>query len=222
MPVAVTTSAPAISDEDVLVLVVDAALDLAVGRLDEAVLVDTAVGRQRADEADVRAFRRLDGADAAVVAVVDVADVEAGALAREAAGTQRREAALAGQLRQRVGLVHELGELAAAEELLHSRHHGADVDEHVGRRLLRLLDGHALLDDPLHAQQADAEGVLDELTVGADAAVAEVVDVISAAQAVVELDEVADDDGDVFLGDGALDLGQLDAHAVGHRARASC
>ncbi len=205
--------------EQALVLVVDKALHLAVGRLDEAVLVDAAVRGERADETDVRALGRLDGADAAVVAVVDVANVEAGALTREATRSQRREAALAGELGQRIGLVHELRELAATEELLHGGHDRADVDEHVGRRLVRLLDGHALLDHALHAQQADAEGVLDELAVGADAAVAEVVDVIGGAQAVVELDEVADDDGDVFLGDGALDIRQLDAHAVGHRAQ---
>ena len=113
------------------VVVADGPLDLAVRRLDEAVAVDPAVGRERADQADVRAFRRLDRADAAVVAVVDVADVEAGALARQAARAEGREAALAGQLGQRVGLVHELGELAAAEELLHRRHDGPDVDQRV-------------------------------------------------------------------------------------------
>ena len=161
-------------------------------------VVDPAVRGQRADEADVGAFRRLDGADAAVVAVVHVAHVEAGALAGEAAGAQGRQAALAGQLGQGVGLVHELAQLAAAEELLHGRHDGADVDERVGRGLLDLLDRHALLDDALHAQQADAEGVLDELAVGADAAVAQVVDVVRLAQAVVELDELADDGGDVL------------------------
>jgi len=46
---------------------------------------------------------------------VDVADVEPGTLARQAARAQRGEAALARQLGQRVGLVHELAELAAAE-----------------------------------------------------------------------------------------------------------
>ena len=202
---------------DVLVAVVDAALHLAIGRLDEAVLIDAAVGGERADEPDVRSLGRLDGTDAAIVAVVDVAHVEPGALARQAAGPEGREAALARELRQWVGLVHELRELAAAEELLHGRHDGADVDEHVGRRLLRLLDGHALLDDALHAQETDPEGVLDKLAIGADAAVAEVVDVVRAAEAVVQLDEVADDDGDVFLRDRALDLGQLEAHPVGHR-----
>ena len=40
--------------------------------------------------------------------------------------------------------------------------------------------------------------VLDQLAVGADAAVAEVVDVVRAAEAVVELDQVADDRRDVL------------------------
>jgi hypothetical protein len=62
---------------DVGVVPADRPLDLAVRRLDEAVAVDPAVGRERADQADVRAFRGLDRADPAVVAVVDVADVEA-------------------------------------------------------------------------------------------------------------------------------------------------
>ena len=193
------------------------ALDLAIGRLDEAVLVDPAVGGERADQADVRTFRRLDRADAAVVAVVHVADVEAGALAREAARAKGRQAALGGQLGERVGLVHELRQLAAAEELLHRRDHGADVDQRVGRRLLRFLDRHALAHDALHAQQADPERVLDQLAIGADAAVAEVVDVVRRAHAVVQLDQVADDGGDVLLADRPL-AGQRDAHPVGDRA----
>ena len=57
-----------------------AVLDLAVRALDEAELVDAGVGGQATDQADVRAFRRLDRAHAAVVAEVDVADFEAGTL----------------------------------------------------------------------------------------------------------------------------------------------
>ena len=59
----------------------DLALDhAAVRRLDEAVAVDARERRERADQADVRAFRRLDRAHAAVVAGVHVADFEAGTL----------------------------------------------------------------------------------------------------------------------------------------------
>ena len=55
--------------------------DLAVRALDEAELVDAGERREPADEADVRALRRLDRAHPAVVAEVHVADLEAGALA---------------------------------------------------------------------------------------------------------------------------------------------
>ena len=56
--------------------------DLAVRRLDEAEVVDPGERGQGADEADVRAFRRLDRAHAAVVRGVHVADLEAGPLTR--------------------------------------------------------------------------------------------------------------------------------------------
>ena len=208
--------------EQLRVVVRDGPLDLAVGRLDEAVGVDPAVGRERADQADVRAFRGLDRADPAVVAVVHVADVEAGALARQAARAQGRQAPLRGELGERVRLVHELGQLAAAEELLHRRHDRADVDEGVRGRLVDLLDRHPLADDALHPQEADPERVLDQLAVGADAAVAEVVDVVLEVEAAVRLDQVADDRRDVLAGDRPLLARQLDAHALRRRRRASC
>jgi hypothetical protein len=81
---------------------------LAVGREQEAVLVDLAVDAQRGDEADVGAFRRLDGADAAVVGDVDVAHLEAGPLAVESAWPQGREPPLVNEHGQGVGLVHHL------------------------------------------------------------------------------------------------------------------
>ena len=189
----------------------DRPLDLAVRRLDEAVAVDPAIRGQRPDQADVRPLRGLDRADPTVVAVVDVADIEAGALARQAARAQRRQPALARELGQRIRLVHELAQLGAAEELLHRGHDGPDVDERVRGRLVELLDRHPLADHALHAQQADPERVLDQLAVGPDAPVAEVVDVVLGMEAAVALDEVADDGGDVLAGDRPLLTRQLDA-----------
>ena len=73
-----------------------AVLDLAIGRLDEAVFVHPRIGRERIDQADIRAFRRLDRADAAVMRRVHVAHFEAGALARQTARTRApRDAACA-------------------------------------------------------------------------------------------------------------------------------
>ncbi len=93
-----------------------------------------------------------------------------------------------GELRQRVGLVHELGELATAEELLHGGDHRPDVDEGAGRGLFRVGNRHALADDALHAEEADAELLLNEFANGTHATVAEVVDVVAVAAAVVDVD----------------------------------
>jgi len=79
-----------------------AALDLAVGRFDEAVVVDTREAAQRADQTDVRAFRRFNGADAAVVRRVHVANFESGTLARKATRPKGRETPLVGDFAERV------------------------------------------------------------------------------------------------------------------------
>ena len=173
--------------------------DLAVGALDEAELVDPGIGRQAADQADVRALGRLDRAHPAVVAEVDVADLEAGALARQATGTERREPATVGEARQRVHLVHELRQLRRPEELLDRRDHGADVDQRLGRDRLDVLGRHPLTDDTLHAAEADADLVLDQLADRADATVGEVVLIVEAVAGLL-LDEVQ------HVGDGGEDL----------------
>ena len=151
-----------------------AVLDHAVGRGDEAVLGDLGVARQRADQADVRALRRLDRAHAAVMGRVHVAHLDRRALAREAAGAEGVQAAAVRQARQRVRLVHELAELRGAEELLQRGHDRADVDDRLRRDRVRVLGGEALADDALHPVEADAEGLLDQLADRAQTAVAEV------------------------------------------------
>src|SRR3546814_2658712 len=89
-------------------LVVD---DLAVRRLDEAVFVDPAEAGERVDQADVRPFRSLDRADAAIMGRMDVADLEAGPFASQTARPERRDETLVRHFGERVGLVHELREL---------------------------------------------------------------------------------------------------------------
>src|SRR5690606_23301692 len=119
-----------------------------------------------------------DRAHAAVVRRVDVTDLHAGAVARQTTRAEGREATLVRQARERVVLVHELRELRRAEELADGRHDRADVDERLRRDRLDVLRRHALAHDALHPGQARADLVLDELADGADATVAEVVDVV--------------------------------------------
>ena len=106
-----------------------------------------------------------------------------------------------GEAGQRVRLVHELAELAGAEELLDRRDDRPDVDERLRRDRLDVLGRHALAHDPLHPRETDAHLVLDELADRPHTPVAEVVDVV--AEVVVglvvrvELHEVRDRGEDV-------------------------
>ena len=193
-----------------------AVLDAAIRRFDEAVLVDARERRERVDQADVRAFRRLDRADAAVMRRMHVAHFEAGALARQTARAKRREAALVGDLRERVGLIHELRELRGAEELAHRGSRRLGVDQVLRHHRVDIDRRHALLDRALHAQQADAILVLHQLADRTHAAVAEMVDVVDLALAVTQVDQRLDDREDVFLAQHAHGVRRVEVEAHVH------
>ena len=171
-----------------------AVTDFPVRRLDEAELVDPRIARQRRDQTDVRTFRRLDRADASVVGRVHVAHLETGALARQTAGPERREPPLVRDLGERVGLVHELRQLRRPEELANRGHDRLRVDQvvrHGGRHFL--VDRHLLLDRALHADEADAELVLEQFADRPHAAVAKVIDVVHVGGIPPQLQLVLDD-----------------------------
>ena len=65
-------------------------------RLDEAVLIDSGVGSQGANQACIWSFRCLDRADAPVVGRVDVANRKAGPFAGQTAWAQGADPALVG------------------------------------------------------------------------------------------------------------------------------
>ncbi|CAM5196674.1 hypothetical protein CDEN61S_01685 [Castellaniella denitrificans] len=200
--------------------------DLAVGRFQEAVLVQARVQGQGVDQADVRAFGRLDRADAAVVGRVHVADLEAGALARQAARSQGRHAPLVRDFRQRVGLVHELGQLAGTEEFLDRGRDRLGIDQVVRHQVFGFGLAQAFLDGALDAHQAGAELVLGQLAHAAHAAVAQVIDVVDLAAAVAQFHQQLDGVEDVLVGQGqragvagvaaqaAVDLHPADARQV--------
>ena len=109
-----------LSDPDVFLFVGRKPFDLVrdflvdhapVRRLDEAEFVDSAVRRERRDEADVRSLRRLDRTHAPVVGVVYVSHFEPGTFPCQAAGAQGGKTSFVSQFGQRVRLVHELAEL---------------------------------------------------------------------------------------------------------------
>src|SRR5206468_5062365 len=96
------------------------------------------------------------------------------ALTGEPARTERAEPAPVRQAGERVRLVHELRQLRGTEELLERRDDRTDVDDRLRRDRVDVLRRHPLADDALHAVEADAERLLDQLADRAEPAVAEV------------------------------------------------
>ena len=128
-----------------------------------------------------------------------VADFESGALARQTARSESRETPFMRDLRERIGLIHELRELARSEEFADGGHHGLGVYQVVrhGRRHF-LVDRHLLFDGALHAHQADAELVFEQFAHGAHAAVAQVIDIVHRADAFAQLQQVVDGGAEIF------------------------
>src|SRR5258706_11777215 len=102
--------------------------NLPVRSFDEAKLVDAGKARETGNQPDVWTFRRFNRTNAAIVSRVNVADFESGALARQAARSQRRDTAFVSNFRKRIRLIHELRELAGAKKLTHRCSHGLGVD----------------------------------------------------------------------------------------------
>ena len=159
----------------------DAAIfDLAIRRFEKAEFVDARKGRERRDQADVRAFRRFNRTNAAVVRRMHVADFKARAVAAQAARPERRQAAFVRQFRERIDLIHELRQLAAAKEIADDRRERLRIDELLRRHRLDALieQRHAFLDEAFGARQADAALVGEQFADRADAAAAEMVNVV--------------------------------------------
>ena len=135
---------------------------------------------------------------------MNVADLEPRAFAGESARAERRQPPFMRDFGQRVGLIHELRELRGAEELLDHGGSGLVVDQLLRHQGLDILQPHALLDRPLHPHQSDAELVFDQFADRAHAAVAEMVDIVDSAVAVLELDQIADDFQDILAAQRAL------------------
>ena len=67
---------------------------LAIGAFQETVRIGAGIYRQRVDQADIRAFRRLNRTDTTVVGRVYVANLKTGTLAGQSTRAKRRHTAL--------------------------------------------------------------------------------------------------------------------------------
>ena len=150
----------------------------AVRRFDKAHVADFRVNAQRRNQSDVRAFRRFDRTQTAVMGIVHVAHFESGALTRQTAGPQSRQAALMGHFGQRIGLIHELRQLVRSEERIDDRRQRFGIDQVYRCKHFVVAHVHPFADRTRHADETYAELVGQLLAHCAYAAVRQVVDIV--------------------------------------------
>ena len=169
-----------------------AALYLTVRSLDKSILVDTRKRSEIRDKTDVRTFRRLDRAHTAVMGIVNIADFKSRTVTGKSARAECGESSLMGKFRERIVLIHELGERRRTEELLYCSNNRSYVHEVVeGDLLSLLLEAYTLSYNTLHSRETYPELILEQLAYGADTSVAEVVDIIDISHALTEVYEIA-------------------------------
>ena len=184
---------------DVVIVHVDlSVLDLPVGSLDESHRRNLRINAERRNQTDVRAFRRLDRAETAVMRVVYVSHLETGAVTRQTAGAEGRQTALVRNFGQRVDLVHELRELRSAEERVDHRRQRLGVDQVHRRKHLVVTHVHTLADRTRHTHETYRELIRQLFAHGAHAAVRQVVDIVHVGLGVDQLDQVFDNGDDIL------------------------
>ncbi len=104
-----------------------------------------------------------------------------------------------GDFRQRVGLVHELRQLRGAEEFTHRSHNRFRVDQVMRHDRIDIDRTHTLLDRALHAHEADAVIVFHQLADRTDTTVAEVINVVDFALAVLQVEDDLHDTQNVVM-----------------------
>jgi len=116
---------------------------------------------------------------------------EAGAFAVQTAGSEGRQSAFVSKLRKRVGLIHHLRQLAAAEEKVDGAadtlgiHQLGDAAQLVG-----VLEAHALLHRATQLQESLAEFLSCQLIDGAQATIAQMIDIVDITFAAAQLEHV--------------------------------
>ena len=130
---------------------------------------------------------------------VYVTHLKASTLAGQTARAKCRNTALMGNLRQRVVLVHKLGQLAGAEELFNCSRNRLSVNQVLRHQAFAFRHGQTLFNRTLNPHQTDTELVFRHFTHATHATVTQVVDVVNNALAVTNVDQGAQHFNDVVL-----------------------
>ena len=137
---------------------------------------------------------------------VYVTDFEAGTFAGQAAWPKGRNATLVSHFRQRIILVHKLGQLGGTKKLFDGGGNWLGIDQILGHQALRLGQAQTLFNGSLNSDQAQAEGVFGHFTHRPDATITQVVNIVHHVLAVANINQALHDINNVFVAQGALTL----------------
>ena len=131
--------------------------------------------------------------------IVYVSHLETCTIARQTARTQCRHTAFVRDFRQRVGLVHELGQSIRAEERIDDRRNRLGINQINRREHLIVADLHTLTDSTRHTCQTNGELIGQLLAHRAHTTVAQVVNIIDNCLGVDKFNQILDNLNDIFL-----------------------
>ena len=178
---------------------------------DETVFVHTCECRQRVDKTNVWPFRRFNRTHTTVVCWVNVTHLKARTLTCQTTWPKRRQTTFVGNFGQRVGLVHELGQLARAKEFTNSSRCRFRVDQVLWHHSVDFDAGHTFFDRALHTQKANTVLVFHQLADRTHATVAEVVNIVNVTFAVTQFDQCFNTSNDVFFAQSAKRVFSLES-----------
>ena len=145
---------------------------------------------------------------------VHVPDLKARAFARQTAGAKRGNAALVRDFGQGIVLIHELGQLGGAKELLNRRRHGLGVDHVLRHQPFGLSQGQTLLHGALHPNETHPELVFRHLAHGPHTTVAKVIDIVDHTLAIANGDQGLQHRDDVLIREHPIAFRILSAEAA--------
>ncbi len=137
---------------------------LPVRRLEKAVTVGTGIGCQGVDQTNIWTLGRFNRTHTTIMRRVYVTNLKTGALPGKTTWAQCRHATFVGNLRQRVVLVHKLGQLTGAEKFFHRSSHRLGIDQILGHQPFGFCYREALFDRALDTNQTNAELIFGHLT----------------------------------------------------------
>ena len=173
-------------------------------------LVGTSVQGQGVDKTDVWTFWGFDWAQTTVMRRVNVTNLKRIGVLGQTTRSQSRHAPLVGKLRQGIGLIHELRQLARREELTHHLRHRTGIHKAAGCSTLSTARFVQLfLDGRGSTKQARPHLSLQQLPDRAYTAGIEAINVIVAASTIAQFDKQAKDAQHIQLGQGLLVLVSL-------------